>query len=125
MIPEGPDPLTLLRTLRSGPAEAAMAQAFAWGAAVLAVGSAGADDDPIVDYHVEVRDRPDMGLTVAQDLERLTFSGKPEGHVPEGWLIPGKRYYWRVRAKDKRGAWSPWSDTWSFVAGPPARESAR
>ena len=38
--------------------------------------------------------------------------------MPDGWLIPGERYYWHVRAKDKRGAWSPWSEAWSFVAGP-------
>ena len=50
------------------------------------------EEDAIADYHVEVRDRSDMSLIVAQDLERLTFSGKPEWRVPEGWLIPGKRY---------------------------------
>ena len=83
------------------------------------------DDDPIVDYHVEVRDRADMVLPVAPNLERLTFSGKPEWRVPGGWLIPGSRYYWRVRARDKRGAWSPWSETWRFTAGPPTKEPGR
>ncbi len=77
------------------------------------------DGDPIADYHVEVRDHPDMAFTVAQNLERLTFSDKPQWQVPQGWLIPGKRYYWHVRAYDKRGAWSDWSPTWSFIAEPP------
>ncbi len=75
------------------------------------------DGDSMADYHVVVRDRPDMRLPVSPNLERLTSSGKPEWRVPAGWLIPSKRYFWRVRAKDDRGAWSPWSETWSFVAG--------
>ncbi len=32
-----------------------------------------------------------------------------------GWLNDGQTYYWRVRAKDARGAWGEWSDTWSFT----------
>ncbi len=74
-----------------------------------------ADGDPIVDYHIEVRDRPDMKYTVSTNLERLTFSGDPQWKVPAGCLIPGRRYYWHIRAKDKRGAWSKWSDAWSFI----------
>ena len=76
-----------------------------------------ADGDPVADHHVEVRDRPEMRFPVATNLDRLTSSSKPEWKVPDGWLIPGARYYWHVRAKDKRGAWSPWSPVWSFVAG--------
>jgi hypothetical protein len=32
-----------------------------------------------------------------------------------GLLVPGRRYYWRVRAQDLSLAWSPWSTVWSFV----------
>ncbi|MCK4283565.1 MAG: putative Ig domain-containing protein, partial [Candidatus Brocadiae bacterium] len=28
-------------------------------------------------------------------------------------------YYWRVRAKDDKGVWGPWSRTWSFTAHAP------
>jgi hypothetical protein len=40
--------------------------------------------------------------------------------VPEAGLLTGDRkYYWRVRAKDARGVWGPWSATWSFTAKAP------
>jgi len=84
-----------------------------------------ADGDPVADHHVEVRDRPDMRFPVATNLDRLTSSVKPEWKVPDGWLIPGARYYWHVRAKDKRGAWSRWSKVWSFVAGQPTSDRPR
>jgi len=75
------------------------------------------DGDAIVEYHVEVRDEPRMRFTLSPNLERLTLSGEPEWNVPDGCLVPGERYYWHVRARDQRGAWSPQSTVWSFVAG--------
>ncbi|NUQ64934.1 MAG: hypothetical protein HUU20_20925 [Pirellulales bacterium] len=80
--------------------------------------AADADGDAVADYHLEVRARPDMRFPLATNLDRLTFSDKPQWQVPDGWLIPGERYFWHVRARDRRGAWSPWSQIWSFVAGP-------
>ena len=32
-----------------------------------------------------------------------------------GLLTPDKQYYWRVRAKNEKGVWGPWSKTWSFT----------
>ncbi|OQB23259.1 MAG: hypothetical protein BWY12_00439 [candidate division BRC1 bacterium ADurb.Bin183] len=34
--------------------------------------------------------------------------------VPDGWLLDGYTYYWRVRSKNKTN-WSRWSDPWSFT----------
>lgn len=33
-----------------------------------------------------------------------------------GLLTPDQKYYWRVRAMNDKGAWGPWSKTWSFTA---------
>jgi hypothetical protein len=35
-------------------------------------------------------------------------------------LTPDTRYYWHVRAKDAKGVWGPWSETWSFTPRGPA-----
>ena len=42
---------------------------------------------------------PDLVL-VSPNFDRLTFSGKPEWDVPQGWFVKGRTYYWRVRALD-------------------------
>ena len=36
-----------------------------------------------------------------------------------GLLTGGKTYYWRVRAKDEKGVWGPWSKTFSFTPKAP------
>jgi Transglutaminase-like superfamily len=73
------------------------------------------DRQEVVDYHIQVSPRPDMLYPVSPNFDRILFSGKPEWDLPQGWLIPGKTYYWRVRANDKWGAWSQWSRVWSFT----------
>ena len=72
------------------------------------------EGQPIADYHVQVSPREDMLHPVSTNLDRLTFSGKPEWALPEGWLNKGNTYYWRVRARDQWGAWSGWSRVWKF-----------
>lgn len=91
--------------------EAASARQLVWEAAV------DPDSDPIADYHVQVSPRADMLHTVSPNLDRIISSGKPEWELPEGWLVDGRTYYWRVRAVDANGAWSGWSQAWSFAIG--------
>ena len=41
--------------------------------------------------------------------------------MPHGGLLTvDRKYYWRVRAKNKKGVWGPWSATWSFTPRGPA-----
>ena len=71
----------------------------------------------IADYHVQLSPRQDMLHAVSPNFDRLTFSSEPEWDVPQGWFVNGRIYYWRVRARDKWGAWSGWSDVWTFQVG--------
>jgi hypothetical protein len=48
--------------------------------------------------------------------------GFPRYRVPyTGLFTPGREYYWRVRARNAKGVWGPWSKTWSFTPGGPAQ----
>ena len=77
-------------------------------------------DGYIADYHIQVSIRPDMLFPVSPVFDRIIFSQEPEWKVPNGWLVKGQTYYWRVRAKDNWGVWSDWSNVWTFTAASPA-----
>ncbi len=84
-----------------------------------------ADGDKIADYHFELSDRPDMKWPLSPNFYRLVSKtadrGKAQFTLPEaGLLAPGRKHYWRVRAKDEHGVWGPWSATWSFTPAGPA-----
>lgn len=72
---------------------------------------------PITAYHVQVSPRPDMLHPVSPNLDRIILSGNPQWRLPEGWLVNGRSYYWRVRARNGWGAWSNWSQVWQFKLG--------
>jgi len=80
---------------------------------------------PIVDYHFELSDRPDLKWPLSPAFSRL-ISFTPDKDTPRFTLpypemiTPDRIYYWRVRAKDERGVWGPWSSTWSFTPRGPA-----
>jgi len=73
-----------------------------------------ADGEAIADYHIQVSPRADMLHPVSPNFDRIIFSRVPEWGIPPGWLVGEKPYFWRVRAKNQWGAWSPWSQVWNF-----------
>lgn len=82
------------------------------------------DGDRIVDYHFELFEHADIRWPLSPNFEKLISltpsKGKPEWTVPYvGLLNPDTDYYWRVRARDAKGVWGPWSATFRFRAKAP------
>jgi hypothetical protein len=83
------------------------------------------DGDRIADYHFELSDRPDMKWPLSTNFYKLISNtadrGKDQYTLPHaGLLAPDQKYYWRVRAKDEKGVWGPWSRAWSFTPRGPS-----
>jgi hypothetical protein len=94
------------------------------------------DGDEVVDYQFELSPRPDMKLPLSMDFYKLisrTDSARRKRDEATGrtvvtavksqyalsqpgLLTPGTEYYWRVKAKDAKGLWGPWSRTFRFTA---------
>lgn len=82
------------------------------------------DGDEIVDYQFQLSDDPLMRYPLATNfdvsLRNIDSILKPEFRSSiSDFLLPGKTYYWRVRALDNRNAWSEWSRTWQFECDGP------
>lgn len=75
----------------------------------------------IADYEFLLSDREDMKFPLSPTFEVYTSvvnhdGGLAEFEVPfDGLLNSGKKYYWKVRAKNSKGVWGDWSDVWSFT----------
>jgi len=74
------------------------------------------DGKPIGGYHIQVSPREDFLHPVSPNFDSLIRTGETDWNLPSGWLVPGRTYYWRVRARDDWGAWSDWSATAQFTA---------
>jgi hypothetical protein len=83
------------------------------------------DGDRIADYHFELSDRQDMKWPLSTNFSKLISQtadrGKAQYTLPYGGLLASDRkHYWRVRAKNEKGVWGPWSSTWSFTSRGPS-----
>jgi len=70
--------------------------------------------DSTADYQVLVSLRPDCRWPLSPSLYRSLGSSATTWKVPASFLNPGTAYYWKVRARDSRGAIGPWSGVFSF-----------
>jgi hypothetical protein len=82
------------------------------------------DGDKIADYHFELSNRQDLRWPLSMTFFRLISKTADQGKAQftvgaPGLLTADKKYYWRVRAKDAKGVWGPWSAVWSFTARGP------
>jgi len=73
----------------------------------------------IDDYEWQVSKRPDFMWPVVSRFWRYT-RGETKQPVPEySILTHGVKYYWRVRSRNDRGLWGPWSEPWTFLCRGP------
>ena len=103
--------------LLTGPADGAVLQGtrvgFAWEK------PADAGDDGVVRYRVQLSAHPDMRWVLSPNFDRL-IKGETTWATPYvGLLNPGTPYFWRVRARNDKGIWGPWSPPRSFSCDAP------
>jgi hypothetical protein len=83
------------------------------------------DGDKISDYHFELSSRSDMKWPLSMSFTKLLSRTSDAGSArytlkSPGELNPDREYYWHVRAKDDKGVWGPWSQTWRFTPRGPS-----
>jgi len=66
-------------------------------------------------YRVQVSYEKNMTVPVSTNFDQFVNGENAEWVIPDGWLLKGHTYYWRVRARNAWGVWGKWSDVWSFI----------
>jgi hypothetical protein len=62
-----------------------------------------------------------LSMSFTKLISRTADAGRARYTLPgPGLLNPDTEYFWRVRARDDKGVWGPWSQTWSFTPRGPA-----
>jgi hypothetical protein len=74
-----------------------------------------------VDYQVMVSLRPDCRWPLSPTLWQNVGSERTEWVVPTSFLNRSTTYYWRVRARDRRGEIGEWSPVFQFRTSANAR----
>jgi hypothetical protein len=77
------------------------------------------DGDSITDYEFILSDRPDVRWPLSSNFHKLVSRTADAGLAQitfgySGLLNSDTTYYWRVRARDSKGAWGLWSPIFSF-----------
>ena len=71
------------------------------------------DGPQVSDYYIQVSPNLKCIWPISANFEG-SLGPATEFRTPEGWLLPGKTYYWRVKASGADGLWGDWSSIHSF-----------
>ena len=68
-----------------------------------------------------------LSMSFAKLISRTDDAGHARFTLPApGLLNPDTAYFWHVRARDNKGVWGPWSNTWTFTPhGPSPPQNVR
>jgi C1A family cysteine protease len=74
----------------------------------------------VVMIRVEVKGQRPFYNTIWEHSQSLISRGGPSNNIaiPRGTLSNGVTYYWKVRTRDIRGNYTPYSPIWSFSTAP-------
>ena len=77
------------------------------------------EEKPFLELLGQLNNAVSRTADAVKENDKVTV--KPQYTVLQpGLLTPGRKYYWHVRAMSDKGAWGPWSATWSFTPRGPA-----